>query len=424
MQAPKPIEKWNGTLDATRKVICPQHVGGDEDCLILNIFTPLTVEKLLPVIFYIHGGSFIMGSGSTKGFAPLVEKDVIVVTINYRLGALGFLCLNTEEAPGNAGLKDQIAALKWVKSNIEPFGGDTHAVTIYGMSAGSSSVEYLILSPMSKGLFSNAIMESSSSMSVYSKAFNPIRNAKEIANAIGFSKTENLRDLAEFYQSVDSKDLVDATFNLYSNNTNGDFVFGPCIEKKIEGVEPLITKEPIEILNKNNYNKVPILFAYVTLEGLFLFSEEFYTHDYKDRMNNKFADFLPIDLEFDTDEIKENIANNVKKFYFGDRDVSRDTLLEYLLYIGDMYVLHSMLTSVKMHRRNSEKPIFLLEFSYRGEMGGRDDFYKDFDYAGHGDMVKHAILINEVNNNEDRITVQRVSTIISNFAKFGLVHFL
>lgn len=105
------------------------------------------------VMFWIHGGGFYLGSGNAEVYGPdyLVAEDVLLVTINYRLGALGFLCIGTEDAPGNAGLKDMVMALEWTRRNIAFFGGDPNRITIFGESAGAAAVQYLMLSPLARG---------------------------------------------------------------------------------------------------------------------------------------------------------------------------------------------------------------------------------------------------------------------------------
>lgn len=140
----------------------------DEDCLFLNIWTPedATPQSRLPVLFYIHGGGFTGGCGHEKHFDGPVwaQKGVIAVTINYRLGPMGFLCLPAlkQEAghTGNYGLYDQLTALKWIRSNIEAFGGDKDKITIMGQSAGAMSVQHLCQSDLCKGLFRSAVMSS------------------------------------------------------------------------------------------------------------------------------------------------------------------------------------------------------------------------------------------------------------------------
>lgn len=141
-----------------------------EDCLYLNIWTPkdITENGKLPVAVYVHGGAFLSGAGSNLPFVcnKLTDRDVIVVTINYRLGALGFLChpflgeLSGNEAGGNLGLWDQVMAFEWVKENIQAFGGDPDRITAFGQSAGAMSLQALALSGKLEGLVSGMILQS------------------------------------------------------------------------------------------------------------------------------------------------------------------------------------------------------------------------------------------------------------------------
>ncbi|TGZ48392.1 Carboxylic ester hydrolase [Temnothorax longispinosus] len=161
---PEPPTPWEGIRDASKNSdICAQleHsktqvVVGSEDCLYLNICVPYNVYRTTgnPVMVWIHGGGYVFGSGNDthKRFDYLVKKDVILVSVNYRLGALGFLNLDHEVASGNQGLKDQVAALKWIKENIKAFGGDPNNITVFGVSAGSTCINLLMLSPLSKGI--------------------------------------------------------------------------------------------------------------------------------------------------------------------------------------------------------------------------------------------------------------------------------
>jgi para-nitrobenzyl esterase len=166
--------RWRDVLDATRfGSPCPQLEGlfaspsTNEDCLFLNVYTPLRDDRSerLPVMFWIHGGGLSIGAGSQYDPAPLVAHGVVVVTINYRLGALGFLAHQALAAgpsgpSGNYGLTDQQAALRWSQQNISRFGGDPRNLTIFGESAGGLSVHAQLASPLAKGLFAKAISES------------------------------------------------------------------------------------------------------------------------------------------------------------------------------------------------------------------------------------------------------------------------
>ncbi|CAG2106736.1 unnamed protein product, partial [Medioppia subpectinata] len=161
-----------------------------EDCLVLNVWTPHVAKKsvpkapLKPVMFWIHGGALILGSSFQKLYngTALATNDVVVVSINYRLANFGFLYGDREDAPGNVGFYDQLLALKWVRENIHMFGGDRDEITIFGESAGSWSVSVQLLSPLSKGLFKRAIMESGAHM------FNKDRDIKTAPEALNEAK--------------------------------------------------------------------------------------------------------------------------------------------------------------------------------------------------------------------------------------------
>ncbi len=177
---PQSARPWSGVRDATSfGASCPQGhhpIPGmaasgsrDEDCLHLNVFTPAADDQSRPVLFWIHGGGFQMGSGSELLYngGPLTERgDLVVVTIHYRLGALGYACFPSAAeiwgATPNNGQLDQIHALKWVRENIAGFGGDPDNITIFGESAGASAVATLLAMPESKGLFHKAILQSGS----------------------------------------------------------------------------------------------------------------------------------------------------------------------------------------------------------------------------------------------------------------------
>lgn len=170
-QPPQPVAPWEGVHDASKVgPRCVQDEGGgrakgtDEDCLTLNVWTPAPSNELRPVMVWIHGGAFVNGSGGMYDSRWLVDRgDVIVVTLNYRLGALGFLAhpaLGPKGAVGNYGLQDQQAALRWVRDNISAFGGDPDKVTIAGESAGGMSVCDHMVAPESTGLFRAAIIQS------------------------------------------------------------------------------------------------------------------------------------------------------------------------------------------------------------------------------------------------------------------------
>ncbi|XP_062033088.1 carboxylesterase 3 isoform X2 [Lepus europaeus] len=179
--APHPAQPWEGVRDASRAPpMCLQDVermnngrftvNGEhqifpvsEDCLIVNVYSPAEAAAGpgRPVMVWIHGGSLMVGAATSQdGSALAAYGDVVVVTVQYRLGMLGFFSTGDEHAPGNQGFLDVVAALHWVQGNIGPFGGDRSSVTIFGGSAGGAIVSALVLSPMATGLFHRAIAQS------------------------------------------------------------------------------------------------------------------------------------------------------------------------------------------------------------------------------------------------------------------------
>jgi len=178
-EAPQPVDPWPGARPCHRFAAqCPQNMGGsvratkmkapgfDENCLHLNVWAPAyTRSELRPVLVWIHGGAFVGGAGdSSRGFEFAEHHDLVVVSINYRLGILGFVnfgdVLEDRDIPSNLGLRDQIAALRWVRDNIVQFGGDPARVTIAGESAGAMSVSLLMHCLDARGLFAGAILQS------------------------------------------------------------------------------------------------------------------------------------------------------------------------------------------------------------------------------------------------------------------------
>ncbi|XP_012892854.1 PREDICTED: cocaine esterase-like, partial [Dipodomys ordii] len=179
---PEPPEPWSGVRDATsHPAICLQDIAAmktqalkllnltlppipiSEDCLYLNIYSPAHAHEgsNLPVMVWIHGGALVIGMASLyDGSVFTAFEDVVLVTIQYRLGVPGFFSTGDQHATGNWGFLDQVAALRWVQQNIAHFGGNPDRVTIFGESAGGTSVSLHVMSPMSQGLFHGAIMES------------------------------------------------------------------------------------------------------------------------------------------------------------------------------------------------------------------------------------------------------------------------
>jgi para-nitrobenzyl esterase len=213
---------------------------GDEDCLTLNVWTPGADDHLRPVMVYIHGGAFIIGSGRWGWYegCRLVERgDVVLVTINYRLGAFGFLNLaeiggRDYETSSICGLLDQVAALEWVRDNIGRLGGDPNNVTVFGESAGGISICCLLAMDRACGLFHRAIVQSGGPNLIRSRALS-LRTARTFLHHTGVTDIDGLR-------SLPTRDLLAAQASVLRDNLLGGVrAFGPVVDGNILPVPPL-----------------------------------------------------------------------------------------------------------------------------------------------------------------------------------------
>jgi len=253
----QPDQGWNSSLIAT----------ANEDCLYLNVWTPaLKRAARLPVMVWIHGGAFIGGSGTDPMFAgeELIKKGVVLVTLNYRLGLFGFLAHpeltrdSAHHSSGNFGLEDQLAALQWVRENIAAFGGDPAKITLFGQSAGGMSVTTLLASPLSRGQFRQAIIESGSLL-----GGPPVKDLAG-AEAMGteFAGAGGIRGL---------RDLVAADvmkrFGEYMS-THRDARWGPIVDHYA------LNDDPAATFRRHEEHAVPLIIGNNAREGFGRIPEE------------------------------------------------------------------------------------------------------------------------------------------------------
>ncbi|AOS44236.1 Fumonisin B1 esterase [Lacunisphaera limnophila] len=290
-RAPQPAAKWDGVRAADK--FGPDPYQGDgtngvsEDCLYLNVWTPAkSPGDKIPVLVWIYGGGFSFGGNNnpTHNGEHLARKGVVLVTINYRVGPLGFLAhpeLTAESghgASGNYGLMDQIAGLQWVKANIAAFGGDPDQVTIFGESAGGIAVSMLCASPQAKGLFQGAISQSGGSFGPTRPTTYPGENMRTLAMAeasgVAYAQKAGAATLAELRQVAPGK--LPAGW--------GSGAAWPIVDGHI------IPDDQHKLYQAGRYNDVAILVGYNSDEGL-SFSREKTPAEYRANTEKRYGPF-------------------------------------------------------------------------------------------------------------------------------------
>ncbi|XP_065344086.1 esterase FE4-like [Cloeon dipterum] len=428
-QSPRAPVKWEGERVAQKEgsdclqghFIHPIYAGS-EDCLFINVYTPITGEKAqLPVMFWVHGGGFMSGSGSTEMYGPefLLDHNVVLVTANYRLGMLGFLNLGTPEFPGNYGLKDQAAALKWVKENIAAFGGNPNSVTIFGESAGSASAHYLLISPLTKGLFHRAILQSGT-------AFNPWASVIE-AKRIGWDSVRKLGcndddfdEVADCLRNLDASKLVDEGAAMKERERRV-LEFAPAVEPK-GTVDPFLPANPREL----EIPDVPIITGLTTHEGLihpfFLQSSEpNLDKDYSE--NRDYFILEDLGLKKYSNEW-EKTWKKVETYY---KSLEETELEQYLQLASDVDFnvgVDQLLRKAVVSKRKS--PVFYYEFTHDGSLALAKK-YLEFDAPEgttcHADELGYQFSSELFNWKEaparDQRMIEIISTLWTNFATTG-----
>lgn len=314
-----------------------------EDCLHLSVNTPYSPEALesspekLPVMFFVHGGAFYMGTQMKMDASRLGDvADVVVVAINYRVGPLGFMCLNTEEAAGNMGMLDMVTALEWVQKYIEHFGGDPSQVTIFGESAGSASIGHLLLSPLTNqaNLFSKGIGQSGSAISPWAFDREPNFHAKNIAAKLD-CKAE---DHSEIVRCLRKESATNITMKhmeyVREQRAMGSLGFGgtiPCAQTKGEKKFYVEGQHPENILISGNYTKLPIMFGANKHEGSYVYGVVYF-------------DFLePNNFQNDTDFLRDELVLTLLRAVGISQEYALAQLLEQYYYegwqIGDLKLM-------------------------------------------------------------------------------------
>ncbi|KAK6318065.1 hypothetical protein J4Q44_G00113560 [Coregonus suidteri] len=370
---PQPVEGWEGIRDATQQpLMCLQdrQITVDlfsnvsltvdipevsEDCLYLNIYTPVKPAEntKLPVMVWIHGGGFAIGSASTyDGSALAAYQDVVVVLIQYRLGLLGFFSTGDKYAPGNMGLIDQVEALRWVKEHIHNFGGDSKSVTIFGESAGGVSVSLLLLSPLSTGLFHGAIAESGTAAMDVLFNPNPLLVAQTVANMSGCEST-NTEKIAYCVRKL----TADHIMNIQKQNQM--LYFGVTVDGQF------LSKSAMEISQNHEMHKVPFMTGVNDNEVGWLLAKLFAPPGWENGVDR--VKVMPIMAMFYPDPKDQWITELIADEYLGtsgNRVKNRDGFTE---LVGDIMFTIPALQTANFHR-DAGVPVYLYEFQQTPSM--------------------------------------------------------
>ncbi|XP_059046080.1 juvenile hormone esterase-like [Achroia grisella] len=377
---PVPNDPWTEEIDCTQETpvplfSCEDGKMGSEDCLYIEISTPnLKPSKPLPVIFWINSVIFSHWIIDFCDSATITNHGVVFVTCSFRIGPFGFLSFNDCTAPGNCGLKDIVLALKWVQMNISRFGGDPENITLCGSNSGGSIVHLMMLSPMAKGLFHKAIIQSASALNNWSLSLNPSLTATELCQQLGITKIER-HEIIEELRCLPAHDIINAFNNLNCrlndtpHNDIFDAVFKPCIEDEFEGQAAFLTRTPLIIIKSGNFNKVPFIIGSNNTEASILdhIKWDYYKSNLEKLQEN--AGFL-VPRSLCVEESKSKlVGEQILKFYLGDfESLTEKTKKQYHQIMSDYYFLYYLNKTVRLHSEYSpEFPIFYYILNCTGE---------------------------------------------------------
>ncbi|XP_032891786.1 uncharacterized protein LOC116982609 isoform X2 [Amblyraja radiata] len=425
---PELPEGWTGTRKATALAPgCPQDSTMEdmllemmkitlaprtysEDCLYLNVHTPVSptnTQTKLPVMVWIHGGGFAVGSATFYDASPMAAYEgVVIVVIQYRLGMLGFFSTGDAAMPANVGMLDQVAALQWVQANVASFGGDPSSVTIFGESAGGMSVSLLLVSPLASGLFHRAISESGTALLQGLITRDPMSSAQLVANKTGCGM-DTSQELINCLRSRSEEELV----NLTKSN-----LIVPIV---VDGV--FLTKEVDQLLEAKQFHMVPYLLGVTNHECGWLMAQFVNQPGWQEGMDREMVEKAIRSTKLLPPEDVEQVLDE----YLGDtqdRTQIRDLHLELL---GDLFMVLPTIRTARLYR-DAGGPVFLYEFQHSTSIvrPGRPDFVK----ADHGEEIGYVfgapfwdgdVVLSDNVTAEEMALSRTVMSYWANFAKNG-----
>ncbi|KAF2897292.1 hypothetical protein ILUMI_08884, partial [Ignelater luminosus] len=403
---PKKAEPWTSILVANKTYTCMQYTAivpsksvlGTEDCLYLYIYVPREIifgNESLNVIINIHGGAFVSGDPqSSTGPGYIMDKDLIHVSMNYRLGILGFLSTEDEVVPGNNGLKDQVFAMKWVKDNIKYFGGNPNSITLIGASSGASCVHYHYLSPLSKGLFHRGMSQSGTVLNHWALTKNPSNNAKELGKLFKCS-LETSNALVNCLKKVPAENVTLALGNFFIfANAFPSSPFGPVIENN--GSNAFLNDHPYKLLKEGKINDYPWISSNVRDEGIVPIGF-FILFGHLPELEVYWNDLLPYVLGYyqstsETDRL--GISYRLKDRYMNTNYITSGNIYSLIKLFTDRLFLVDGIKAASLQAKVAKSPNYYYFFDYHLDLPV--SFKANLTVVAHGDDSR--ILYHETGN--------------------------
>ncbi|XP_052863631.1 juvenile hormone esterase-like [Anopheles cruzii] len=398
-----------------------------EDCLFLNVYTPLTTGGNRAVIVFIHGGGYNSGFGDDDlyGSQYFMTEDVVVVTFNYRLGVLGFFSTGDRAAAGNWALKDCIVALRWVQDHIAAFGGDASNVTIYGESAGAAIIHLLLISPLTGGLFHRAIASSGSPFNSWAFQPNPLFYANRLAETLDLETTDTT-DMVAALRLVPYRALIEQQEDISSTaHLLGTVDFGPVVEPPDAPGSIVLPRTPMELVKDGAYQAVPLLTGFNNLESVLYIALANFIPNLFDSFNAHPHYLVPRAWNISEGSPAANaISNAFAQFYWQGQTLGPELLEEFSWYLTDLMFAIGVVEMAEL--QSTRAPVYVYHFTYDGDLNlFKQQLGVSIPGAVHADEVfylfdaKSLVSGPLAATSHARTVRQRMLRLWTNFAKYG-----
>lgn len=435
-EAPQPVSPWNDVLNASTQYRCKQAKNpimlfggklGTEDCLYLNVYVPNkqpSESDSYDVIVNIHGGAFMAGDASLAGPEFLMDRDIIYVNMNYRLGILGFLSTEDHTVPGNNGLKDQQLALKWVQAHIKQFGGNSNSVTLMGLSSGGVLVHFHYFSSGSKGLFHRGISQSGTALMSWSIQENALQKARKLAVSLNCKDADTKRFI-NCLKKIPVDRLIKHTKDFYHVAHFPIAPFAPVLE--VESDSAFISKHPYKQLEDGEVNNAPWLAWIAKDEGI---SGAMFLTKILDEVDNHWNEWSEhfFDYSHVCPEVsKKEVAQKIKTFYFKDEKLSKSNIQSLIEIFGDRLFKVGFETAVQKQIKVAEAPVYAGIYGYKASVSLKNIIGNELEGVPHAsesillhDSKFTTELLDDIRLSESDISMKNILVdFVTSFAKDG-----